>query len=202
MLNNLSIEFSVLLAALTPALPEEFIVKVNDRGPLYSKELIKLIEKYRQVNGSATKYVKFGNYVIFEKSGVSVETDANEAADLRLPIYKLADRYDTVVKLVNNFFQNVYKPKTTGCPFAGTMVCAACPFSNYKTKKKEPTIIRDGHFVNVEEKVSIMYNFVKIGYDQYDIIEDWLTGTRLVEIEGNIFKVKSDYKGKYLELVK
>jgi hypothetical protein len=187
------IELSVLsFLTETPKkeqLAKEFVVKVNDRGPLYIPALVKLINKYNKV---AAK-IKYGDYLVFKTKEVYRETSSNDVIDLDLPIYKLSDDFKKIEKLINNFFENVYKPATT-CD-----ICDYCPFS---TKCRRDTIIRDGEWVSSrkEEKVTIFNNYVKVGYDQYDIHTNFY-GEETVKIRGQKFEVLSDYKGYYLQLI-
>lgn len=187
-INILTIEFE---APKVERLAKEFVIKINDRGPLYTEKLGQLIKKYVGINSRVVNSLRYGDYVVFVKNDVYTDKNDDRVLDLDLPIYKMTNDYNKIEKLINNFFKNVYVKKQA------FDICDYCPFS--KKAKQQPTIFRDGQYVNIKEKVSIFHTYVKVGYDIYEI--DVRRGHKFVDIEGDLFEVKSDYRGFYLELV-
>lgn len=174
-------------------LAKEFVIKINDRGPLYTEKLGQLIKKYVGINSRVVSNLRYGDYVVFVKDDVYTDKNDDNVLDLDLPIYKMTNDYGKIEKLIKNFFNNVYVKKQQHVD-----ICDYCPFSK-KAKKQQSTIFRDGQYVNIKEKVSIFHTYVKVGYDIYEI---YYRGSRkIVDIEGELFEVKSDYRGFYLELV-
>lgn len=190
-----------VLAAFTQVennLPKEFAINVDDRGQLYLKSLIEMMKKNISVNNNTVKKVKYGDIIVFADNDVTREDNYREVVRRGIPILSLVTEYDKVEKAVKNFFKNVYKPvkinPCVGCPMFG--LCAELQKAESKSN-----IIYNGEYISVDEKVSIFYNFVKVGYDQYDIYE--VFGSKFVDIEDEVFQVKTDRCGKkFLELVK
>lgn len=180
----------------SPKLPKEFTVEIDDRGELYLQSLTNFLKTYSRVDKSALRKLEYGDTIVFTPKEVYVETDIRKASKLKLVSLSLVNDYNKVEKAVRNFFTNVFVGKSNDMPSC----CKNCPFST-TCYKKDNTIIYDGEYISVEEKVSIMYNFVKVGYDQYDIITTY-SGQQLVTIEDELFEVKKTRGGKkYLQLL-
>lgn len=182
-------------------LDKEFVVKINDRG-FYLDELIKLVKKHTSVNSVINK-LQYGDYLVFTKNDVYRDTNDDRVADLDLNQYKLTHNWNKIEKLINNFFNNVYTSKQTyKCPFEETD-CDDCLFNiNRRNNQKKDIIYRDGQYIDMKERINICYNHVKVGYDNYDIYTRNFGYKEYVDIEGETFEIKSDYKGKYLKLIK
>jgi hypothetical protein len=187
-------DFSNVLKHEQKLVPE-FVVKINDRGPLYTEGLINMIKKHKSVNDNIKK-LRYGNYLVFVKDNIYRENNEDKVLDLDLPIYKITDDYSKVEKLVNNFFKNVYSPKTFNvcdvCPLHDI-----CPFGKKQHKNRE--IYRDGDYIEMTEQLNICNKYVSVGYDIY---RTYTRGyNKYVNIEGTIFQVKQDRVSDYLELV-
>lgn len=177
-------------------IPEKFAVYVDDKGRMYINALEKIIRKYVSTNSNTVKSTKIGSVIIFGDNNV-ILGNKYDAAEAGLRTMSLSKEYDQIVKYVENYFENIYNPIPK--------VCQNCPLAalceerlsqiNFCTKNTNTTpqrrnineIIFDGDFVSMDEKVSIFNNFVKIGYDQYDIIE--FLDKKVVEIEGILFEI-------------
>jgi ASC-1-like (ASCH) protein len=179
-------------------LSKEFIVKVNTGDSDYVEDFMELLKDYHKINNRNARKIKRGDYIVFVKNDFYVEMSDDKAYDLDLPVLKLTNDYTKIEKLVKNYFKNVYSPKAnkTSC------VYDFCPFSKYceNAYTKRKNIVRNGDYMELEAKVTIGYNYVKVGYDAYTIYTT--RGREFVDIEDAIFEVKDDRKGYYLELVK
>ena len=200
MRNNLIIE--LVFQEKSHKLPNEFVVEIDDCGSLYTKSLLNIIKKHVEIKKSTAKNIEYGDHLVFVKDDVYVEENNSAVRRLNLPEYSLVQQYESVEKLVNNFFKNVFISKKKNHNTFD--FCALCPFATFcpATSKVKDDFIYDGDYVSVDEKVSIFYNFVKVGYDQYDI---YLTksGKERVNIEDETFEIKRDFFGtKYLKLIK
>jgi len=187
-------DFSNVLKHEQKLVPE-FVVKINDRGPLYTEKLVNMVKKHVDVNNIVNK-LRYGNYLVFVKDDIYRETNEDKVLDLDLPIYKITDDYSKVEKLVNNFFKNVYSPKTFN-------VCDVCPLYDIcpfgKKQRKGREIYRDGDYIEMTEQLNICNKYVSVGYDIY---RTYTRGyNKYVNIEGTIFQVKQDRVSDYLELV-
>jgi len=187
----LGIEVEQIMA---PKLPKEFAVKIDDCGTMYLESLINILKTKSQVNKSQLNRLEKGDTVVFTKKEVYVEDNPFSVASLRTTKLSLVKDYYKVEKAINNFFKNEFvgSKKQYNC-------CNGCPFepicSNNNTDR-----IYDGQYITMEEKVSIMYNFVKVGYEQYDIVS--FLGKQVITIEDELFEIKKDRNGKkYLQLL-
>jgi hypothetical protein len=174
-------------------LPKEFAVKIDDCGSLYLKSLINILKTKSVINKTALQNLETGDTVVFTKNEVYVEDCVCTNLGSNITKLSLVKDYSKVEKSIDNFFKNVFKKveKPSCCDY-----CKLQP-TCFNTNKDR---IYDGQYISIEEKVSIMYNFVKVGYEQYDIVE-LCNGKKYVTIEDEEFEVKKDRLGnKYLQL--
>lgn len=188
---------SELISSLNDKLPETFAIEVDDKGSLYLKSLMNLFKKYISIDTETIKNTEFGDVIFFGNNNIR-RTNIVEAVFANVTILSLVKDYNKVEKYVINFFENVYvapkKPVCKNCPLFGLGYM-------FDHTRQDNSVIYDGTVISVDEKVSIMYNFVKIGYDQYDIIN--IFGRKLVDLEGTTYEVKTDRRGrKFLEVIK
>jgi hypothetical protein len=180
--------------------PKEFAVKIDDRGKLYIKSLVELVEKHVSLRKRAIKNLEVGDFVVFTKKDIYVEDNPFALVGSDLKVLSLVNDHDKVLSYVRNFFKSNNLKKKTSSIYNEIDLCDVCPFSDI-CGSIDNNIIRDGEFINVEEKVTIQYNSVKVGYDLYRIYSTRF-GKKYVNIEGQKFEVKNDYMtGKYLQLV-
>lgn len=189
---------SISVEQLEQKLPEVFAIEMNDYIGLYKKSILSLIKKYsskfdKEVEGK----IQFCDTLIFDKKGVSLEKNYLRVVQAGIPTFKLIANYDVAVASVANFFENVYNPNPcVTCPLQG--LCGLLGLLNEEPKENR---IYDGTRLDVSEKVQIFTNFVKIGYDQYDI--HFIFGKKYTRIEGDLYEIKTDNQGKkYLLEVK
>lgn len=184
---------------LEPKQPKEFAVKVDDRGKLYLKSLTDLIKKHVNLNSRNVRNIEPGDFVVFTKNDIYVEENRFALLQDGIKVLSLINDYDKVISYVSNFFKtNTLKKKSY---VEEVNLCDFCPLKPVcDTFTPTKNIIRNGEFINVEEKVSILYNCVKVGYDLYRIRTQY--GKKYVEIEDYTFEVKSNFFGeKYLQLI-
>jgi len=180
--------------------PKEFAVKIDDRGKLYLKSLVELVEKHVGLSKRKVKNLETGDFVLFTKNDISVETNPFALVGSGITVLSLVNDHDKVLSYTRNFFKSNNLKKKTSSIYDEIDLCDVCPFSDI-CGSIDNNIIRDGEFINVEEKVTIQYNYVKVGYDLYRIITK-RNGKKYVNIEGSTFEVKNTYAtGKYLQLV-
>jgi hypothetical protein len=152
---------------------KEFIVKVDDFIGDYLESLLNVIDKYNNkgVNFNVANRIETGDYIIFTKKGVYVKEQVYENKILSL----VCDYYKVVDKIKNLYSNQDCLPHKE---------CKDCPY--YKSGKKNiiKDILYDGEYISNKEKVSIFNNFVKIGYDTYNIRKN-----NKVEIDNNIYEV-------------
>jgi len=188
------VEAALLLVFQEPTksvLDKEFVIKVNTRDDDAIDDLINLIKKYVSTKNNVIRDICYGDYLVFTKNDVRLETNDDKVADLDINIYKVNGNYSKIEKLIKNFFNNVYHSKKSSDK------CEYCPF---RTKRNNSNIIRDGQYVRMSERVNIGWNYVKVGYETYDIYNN--RKGNFVNIEGEKFEVLVDYNGQYLKLVK
>jgi hypothetical protein len=185
--------FATMLANILdiePKMPEKFAVYVDDKGRMYKDALVKVIGKYVNTNSNTIKNTKIGSVIIFGNNDIvlAYKYDAIEAG---LRTMSLSEEFEQIVKYIENYFENIYNPipkACQNCPLA--TLCGICTKNINVNNTKHSNvnkIIFDGDFISMDEKVSIFNNFVKVGYDQYDITD--LFGKEVVEIEGVLFAV-------------
>jgi hypothetical protein len=183
-----------------PKMPEKFAVYVDDKGRMYINALAKVMEKYTSINSNTVKNTKIGSVIIFGDNNV-VLGNKYDAAEAGLRTMSLSKEYEQIVKFVENYFENIYNPipkVCQDCPLA--VLCGLCTkVTNTPQRRNINETIFDGDFVSMDEKVSIFNNFVKIGYDQYNITN--LFGVEVVKIEGVLFAVGTSKGRKALSRI-
>ena len=180
--------------------PKEFAVKIDDRGKLYTKSLVELVEKHVSLKKRAIKNLEVGDFIVFTKNDIYVEDNPFALVGSDLKVLSLVNDYDKVLSYVRNFFK-VTNSKKKSSVYDDIDICDICIMHDLCSSISDNDIIRDGEFINVEEKVTIQYNSVKVGYDLYRIITK-RNGKKYVNIEGSTFEVNNTYAtGKYLQLV-
>lgn len=203
---NIFAELTAVINTATTKLPNEFAISVDDQGKSYTRSLVSLLKEYITVDSDTVKNTTFGDVILFKNNNVKL-VNIFEAAFNNVPILSLVKDYIKVERYVTNFFENVYiAPKKANA-------CTFCPIANLcglnigkfcidkPINHSDNRIIYDGSVISVDEKVQIMYNFVKIGYDQYDIVNFF--GRQFVDLEGTTYEIKTDRRGrKFLEFVK
>jgi hypothetical protein len=197
--------FATMLANILdiePKMPEKFAVYVDDKGRMYKDALVKVIGKYVNTNSNTIKNTKIGSVIIFGNNDIvlAYKYDAIEAG---LRTMSLSEEFEQIVKYIENYFENIYNPilkACQNCPLA--TLCGICTKNTNVNNTKHSNvnkIIFDGDFISMDEKVSIFNNFVKVGYDQYDITN--LFGKEVVEIEGILFAVGTSNGRKALKKI-
>ncbi len=160
---------------------KEFIVEVDDCLGEYLESLLNVIEKYNDkgVNLRKANTIEYGDFLVFTKNQVYIKKNYVCTSN---KIYSLVSDYYKIKDLI----KKLYKNNSDCLPYKA---CKNCPY--YKLGKRVlKDILFDGEFIDVDEKVSVFNNFVKIGYDTYDIYTHH--GKDLVEIDGIIYEIKSN----------
>jgi len=207
--SSVTIGFNVsdILSALVQnkkELPKEFIVKMNDTVPgIFTNDILSKIKKHVDID---TEILEQNDYLIFKNGDIKITDNAWEVARATNNhlVYHLTSDYSKVVDLIENFFKNT-KKQNTKCPNYCDC-CTTCVIAHNCKQQSDKKIegkkdifgddkrIYDGQFITTKEKVSIYYNFVKIGYDTYNIIT--LDGKEYVNIEGDLYTVNTNFLGQ------
>jgi len=200
----------------TEYIPQEFIVSIDDISN--GVKLIDIIENNTSLN--IRKYdVSLGDYILFVKDDIrllDIYKDFNSIFREGRKHLTLKNNYTKVKEIVNNFFRYVFTPKkknvvTTiinsgGIPGLNNInPFTAFEFATSPIKStyipKISGLYYDGDRLNVDEKISIFNNFVKVGYDAYEIFETIL-GEKVVKIGKSIYSINEDFLGnKYIQKV-
>jgi hypothetical protein len=152
---------------------KEFVVEVDDCIGDYLESLLNIIEKHnsRGVNLRKASNIDFGDLLVFTKNEIYIKK--NYVSNSK--VYSLVSDYYKIKEMI----KNLYKDNLDNLPHKD---CKNCPY--YKSGKKfAKQILFDNEYIDIDEKVSIFNNFVKIGYDTFDIKND------LVNINGTIYEV-------------
>ena len=162
----------------------EFIVEVSDCGGSYISSLLNIINKRHSdgVDYKAAKAIEYGDYLVFTKTNIYIK-DGNKYNPSKCN--KILDLIDDYYE-IENLIKKLYKKSSD---YLSHNDCKKCPY--YKASKRQmKSVLFDGDFVDFDEKVSIFNNFVKIGYDQYDIKDKG--GKSFVNIGDSIYEVISN----------
>jgi len=186
--------------------PKEFVVKMNDSVPgIYTNSILNVIKKNTNID---EEVLETNDYLVFKKNGdIDITDDYTEIYNYKL--FYLIQDYSKVESAIEAFFKNNKKevkcPLLNICPdhnnFHGCNICehSRNQQSNKKVETKKDFCsnnkkIYDGQFVTAKEKVRIFYNFVKIGYDTYDITT--IGNEEYVNIEGDLYTVNTNFLGQ------
>jgi len=158
--------------------PREFIVEIDDPGTDYLESLLNIIEKYnkRGIDIRKANSIEYGDFLVFTKNDIRLRKNnlfCNKVLSLVGDYYK-----------IENLIKKLYKDDRN----LPSEACNNCPY--YKSAKKRnftKEILIDGDFIDVDEKISVFNNFIKIGYDTYDIYDH--KGKDIVDIDGTIYEV-------------
>lgn len=162
-----------------------FAVQVDDSIGFCLSELLKTVNKYKKVDFlKADSLVSKGDILVFTKDDVRVTSVSSYLMHSRLdiPVYSLVNDYFEIVSKVEKLYKKNLPHKE----------CEGCPY--YKTSREIRDIFFDGDFISSDEKVSVFNNFVKIGYDTYDIYKK--NNTKVVNIDNIIYEVIKNNKNK------
>jgi hypothetical protein len=194
-------------------LPEEFAILLD--GPFSSvNDIFNIIDDNANLDLKQVGRVTEDDIILFTKNDIRVLNDTEnilfDVVYSKVKKYKTSKDLVIIKKVLNNFFNNVFTKnknnKKYDQPIPTTWV-GVLVYDDInedwkrEVKKHDTTRYYDGQQLNVEEKISIFSNFVKVGYDAYEIYETCL-GTRLVKIGKTVYEVDTDLFGrKYLQKV-
>ena len=190
-------------------LPEEFAILLD--GPFSSvDDIFNIIDDNANLDLKQVGRVTEDDIILFTKNDIKVLNDTEnilfDVVHSKVKKYKTSKDLVIIKKVLNNFFNNVFTKNKNNKKWVGVLVYDDNKFNINEAWKREvknhdTTRYYDGQQLNVEEKISIFSNFVKVGYDAYEIYETCL-GTRLVKIGKTVYEVDTDLFGrKYLQKV-
>lgn len=168
-------------------LPEEFAILLD--GPFSSvDDIFNIIDDNANLDLKQVGRVTEDDIILFTKNDIKVLNDTEnilfDVVHSKVKKYKTSKDLVIIKKVLNNFFNDDINEAW-----------------KREVKKHDTTRYYDGQQLNVEEKISIFTNFVKVGYDAYEIYETYL-GTKLVKIGKTVYEVDTDLFGrKYLQKV-
>ena len=201
---NLSTIIPCITVKQQSKLPKEFAI-VLDGNSNYNK-LIKLVKNNINLNNTLER-AEIGDYLLFTKNDIYLE-DLKEylSVESKYTVYSLTYEYSKIEKIIRKFFNNVYSPKTkltyrnnVHSKSEGIAICGQCPLINtLLIEDLDNTKLYNNTRLDEDLKVTIFPTYVKIGYDVYVIRN--LFGKKYVQIEGQLFKIKKDWKGEYLTI--
>jgi len=154
---------------------KEFVVEVDDCEGDYLSALLDVINKYKGVNFFAANTIRCGDFLVFTKNDIKIRKNwcsfCGKSYSLIYDYYKIKD-------LVKKLYK---KDDNLPCD-----ECKNCPY--YKSARRNmKEVLFDGEFIDIDEKVSIFNNFVKIGFDTFDIFHKH--GKNLVDIDDDTYEV-------------
>ena len=172
-----------------PKFPKAFAIEIDDVLGLYKLSLLNRIKKATsKFDKNIANKINYGDYLVFSEKGVELEKDFRNLLFKGTPVIKLVKDFEKAYDTVENFFTNVYKPKTSPCD--NCPLAAVCKAALGMIEKQEPIKVYDGEFISVEEKVQIFTNYVKVGYDTYPL---FMYKNKVVfKTEDAVFEVKRD----------
>lgn len=190
-------------------LPEEFAILLD--GPFSSvDDIFNIIDDNANLDLKQVGRVTEDDIILFTKNDIKVLNDTEnilfDVVHSKVKKYKTSKDLVIIKKVLNNFFNNVFTKNKNNKKWVGVLVYDDNKFNINEAWKRgvknhDTTRYYDGQQLNVEEKISIFSNFVKVGYDAYEIYETCL-GTRLVKIGKTVYEVDTDLFGrKYLQKV-
>jgi ABC-type proline/glycine betaine transport system ATPase subunit len=190
-------------------LPEEFAILLD--GPFSSvDDIFNIIDDNANLDLKQVNRVTEDDIILFTKNDIRVLNDTEnilfDVVHSKVKKYKTSKDFIIIKKVLNNFFNNVFTKKKNNKKYdqpIPTICVGALTYNdiNEAFLSYDKTRYYDGQQLNVEEKISIFTNFVKVGYDAYEIYETCL-GTKLVKIGKTVYEVDTDLFGrKYLQKV-
>lgn len=192
-----------------------------DNG-LYIRRLVEQIKNYEVLNEQpkvlrkrSLKNIKTGDLILFGDMLGSVnydyrvETDAKSLDHIdgrRFKVYDLITDFTKVIKRLEKYVEENYLSGKVLDIFEDEEDVKVTNINiNVNTLNRRPSYVTPIAILKPvvkEEKVTIFDNWVKIGYNQYDIMCN-LFGDEFIYVSGNKYFIKSDRFGrKYLTLNK
>ena len=189
----------------------------NNRG-LYVRKLEQEIAKYKNLKSQTrdklrdietTNLIVFGDSPNFDyRIDMNYFTIASLSGKKDLKVYDLVDDFDRIVRRLSTYCSNNGIKKTSYAPATRySCVCVEepkpapvrCPLfrGQYTAPAVERTLVSVYAKPNVSvEKITVHSNWVKIGYNSYDIYVD-LLGNEVIFLEdGEKMYVKTDRFGR------
>lgn len=171
---------------------------------------LNLNEMPKILRKKSLKNIETGNIIVFgDASGnidydYRVETDHTKLSHLdgrKFKVYDLIVDFEKVIKRLKKF-ANENEESYLLVKDEDSEVNVTEININLNLHKKRPLSVTPIAIIRqelTEDKVTIFDNWVKIGYNQYDIYTDLFTGKEWIYVSGNKFFVKEDKFGrKYL----
>jgi hypothetical protein len=154
---------------------KEFIVEIDTHDEDYLESLLNVVNKYKDVNIWKANKVRYGDFLVFTNKNIYVKRNNiyGKSYSLVLDYYK-----------IKSLVEELYKKDSNNLPHKD---CKDCPYYKSAKRNLEKDILFDGDFIDIDEKLSIFNNFVKIGYDTYDIYNE--RGKKYVDIDDNEYEV-------------
>lgn len=175
-----------------------FVTEPRMMNKRYIKSLLKEVAKYPKLqeaskafwNATSISKAQFGDTIIFGDApegfvyDIRVEKDLNFAQaickDKR--VYDLIGEWSNVKKAISKYYTSNYPTKrSTSSPCVNVTVKVNVNTTPIKRQKSW-------------EKVTIFHNFVKVGFDQFDILVD-KKEKKYVIIDDDLFRIKRDIFG-------
>lgn len=186
----------------------------NDYG-FYVKRFVKEINRFQQLveqpkalRVCSLKNIKTGDLIVFGDCLGNIDYDYRVELDPReldhldgrsVKVYDLISDFQKIIRRLHNYVEAnetkkvVYKRKPKQEKEVVDIEINLNLTRRYP-KSKVPYAILTNHLCT-EEKVTIFHNWVKVGYNQYDIFVDF-NGREYVYIDGHKFQIKEDRWGR------
>ena len=201
--------------------PNEFIITFDSLD--YSgNTILNEINDRVKLDINHVNNLKLNDQVLFTKDNIRVLSNYEIFFYNNIKIYSaLNDFYELYKTIIPNFFKKIFKSKKKEVSINTALIDITCPLEDaiYNSIFSTGTIYRtnttsindskpgisgryyDGDRLNVSEKITILNNYVKVGYDAYEIYND-IYGYKYVVIGGTKYVVDSDVRNnKYLQKV-
>lgn len=187
----------------------------NDYG-FYIQRLAREIEKYPELREipkvlrtRSLKKIQTGNLIVFGDASGNVDYDYRVVKDARLldhldgrrfKAYDIINDFGTIVKKLKEYAYNNEPATEVICYVAETKKPKVKTFDveiNVQAHVKHPKYRANIAILRSEvlqQKVTVFDNWVKVGYNQYDIYAD-MFGNEMIYVDGNKFFVRKDRYG-------
>ena len=178
-----------------------------------AKEINKLglTEQPKVLRCKSLKNIEEGNLIVFGDTIGSVDYDYRVETDSRkldhldgrkFKAYDLKSDFDKVIKRLKKYSSENSEDYLLVVEDDDNSEVSVNEINiNVNLHNKRPLSVTPISFIHEaisEEKVHIFDNWVKIGYNQFDIYVDWF-GKEFIYVDGNKFWIKEDRHGrKYL----